>query len=283
MIARSRNILFGAGAVLIALLLLAIPPVRAAASNLLSIFRVQNVVFLPIDPSRAQELESLDIDPRALFVGQQAGTPAEPMTAASAEEAARIAGFTPRAVTTLPDAATTTYAVTAASQRSGTVALAEARALLQSLAINDVELPDALGSAPITIASAPFVITTYTGGDYTLTLTQGAAPQVTLPPGVDPQLPNRALLRVMGFDAQRTAEIASQIDLSSTLIVPMPSDLRAARIVQIDGAQGLLTSGRGANGRGAQLVWQRDGTIYALTGTGTADDNLLLAAAAALR
>ncbi|MDZ4718094.1 MAG: anti-sigma factor, partial [Roseiflexaceae bacterium] len=56
----------------------------------------------------------------------------------------------------------------------------------------------------------------------------------------------------------------NQIDWSSTLLFPFPSDLSTVRQVSINGAPGLLTTGGSRGGRTAQLYWQRGDRFYVL-------------------
>ncbi|MFL5807793.1 MAG: anti-sigma factor family protein, partial [Roseiflexaceae bacterium] len=59
-----RGLLAGLAAVVVLLSLLALPPLRAAADQLLQIFRVQKVVFVPISAERINELKQLNFDPK---------------------------------------------------------------------------------------------------------------------------------------------------------------------------------------------------------------------------
>ncbi|HSH78326.1 MAG TPA: zf-HC2 domain-containing protein, partial [Herpetosiphonaceae bacterium] len=94
----------GLTALVMVLGLMAFPPVRALAGQLLQVFRVQDVMFIPIDSARLQQLESMDFDPKTLFMAQPEviNNPAPPQPVASAAEAANAAGFTPSEVTSFP-------------------------------------------------------------------------------------------------------------------------------------------------------------------------------------
>lgn len=57
-----------AAALAVVLALLAFPPVRAVADQLLNVFRVQNVVFVPVTSERMEQLQQLNFDKEMLFL-----------------------------------------------------------------------------------------------------------------------------------------------------------------------------------------------------------------------
>jgi hypothetical protein len=97
-----------------------------------------------------------------------------------------------------------------------------------------------------------------------LQLIQGRAPLVNLPDGVDLRQLGRAALRVLGMAPEQADALSNQIDWSSTLLFPFPSDLSSVRQVSINGAPGMLTTGGTRGGRTSQLYWQRGDHFYVL-------------------
>src|SRR5262249_22243827 len=156
--------------------------------QLLQIFRVQKVVFVPISNERMDQLKQLNFDPHTLFVTKPtfATKPAPPRAVDSPDAASAAAGFPIRQPTAFPNAPRTT-AIFVHDRRSLSfqVNVASARQLLGLLGVDDVTLPDALGAAPITADLQPAIETRYSGDGYTLTLIQGHSPSVKLPDGVD--------------------------------------------------------------------------------------------------
>jgi hypothetical protein len=260
-------------ALALAIALLALPPVRAAADQLLQVFRVQTVVFVPISQERMQQLQNLNVDENTLFIAKPKviNQPAEPRTVESAEQAAAAVGFSVEQPANLPSpATTTTYQVSDRTVAEFQINVESAREVLKLTGVNDVTLPDALGSQPINVDMAPGVQITYRGADYTAHMMQGKAPQVNLPNGVDLRDLGRAALRVLGMAPEQADALSSQIDWSSTLLFPFPSDLSTVRQVSVNGAPGLLTTGGGRGQSGGQLYWQRGDHFYVLSVEGVA-------------
>lgn len=262
-----RNWFAGIGVLVVMLALLALPPVRAAADQLLQVFRVQTVVFVPVSPERMQQLEELNFDEETLFIAEPEiiNDPAEPRTVASAEEASNAIGFTVEQPGQLPSAPTATeFSVTDRTVGQFQVNVEAARQLFTMVGVTDVTLPDALGTQPITVDVPPAVAIHYTGANYDLTLVQGRSPQVTLPDGVDLSQLGRAALRLLGMAPDQADALSQQIDWSSTLLFPFPSDLDNIRQVSINGAPGMLVAG-GRYENHYQLYWQRGENFYVIT------------------
>ncbi|MGQ9549213.1 MAG: anti-sigma factor family protein [Roseiflexus sp.] len=260
---------------------LALPPVRAAADQLLNIFRVQNVVFVPVSQERMEQLQQLNFNGETLFVTppkQTAGS-REPRSVASIDEAAALVGFTP-AQPNLPSVAQAQFAVYDHATFEFQVNVESARELLRLAGVNDVVLPDALGAAPIIARMPPALAARYAGNGYEVVLLQGVSPQVTLPDGVEMQQLGYAALRMLGMDARQAATLAAQIDWRTTLVFPFPADISALRQVSIGGSPGLLVSGQELGEGYQSLYWQRGERFYILwlRGRGLSTDAFLAAA-----
>jgi hypothetical protein len=280
-----RSLLAGLATLVVLVSLLALPPVRAAADQLLQIFRVQKVVFVPISQERIEQLKQLNFDGGTLFVDKPKLTnqPAEPRTVASIDEAATAVGFPVAQATAFPGApATTEHVVHDRAALQFQVNVEAARQLLALLNVDDVTLPDELGTQPITADVPSFVETRYQGAAYTLNLYQGRSPSVTLPDGVDLPALGKAGLRLLGMDEDQAEAMSQQIDWNSTLIFPFPSDIQDIRHVQIGDAQGLLVGG-GQSGNRWQLYWQNGDRFFILEGTGSISDADIVAAAESVR
>ncbi len=269
-----RGLLAGLAVVIVLLSLLALPPVRAAADQLLQIFRVQQVVFVPISPERIEELKGLNFDPQTLFASKPevVGEASEPVKVDSPEAASAAAGFPVRQPTEFPSAPLTTEThVMGQHTMRFQVDVASAQQLLGLLGVDDVTLPESLGDAPITVDASPLVATSYSGEGYSLTLIQGDSPKVALPDDVDTAQLGKAALRVLGLDADEAELMSQQIDWNSTLVVPFPSDISNVRQVEVGDASGLLVGGGGEHGQGWSLYWQEGERIAVLQGQGELD------------
>ncbi len=282
-----RRTAFAAIATLIAAFsLLALPPVRAAANELLDVFRVKSVVFVPISEDRVRELQNLNFDRKSLFLSQpEFEGKAEPRAVASAAEAKSAVGFDVSGVNELPQAATSTETVVTSAQK-GTfqVNVQSARELLNLLDVKDVTLPDALGEQPIVVNMQPVAQTKYRSDNYEVTLLQGRSPDVTLPDGVELEQLGRAALQVLGSSPEEAEAMASSIDWSSTLVVPIPESVSELGKVTVNGSPAMMVSdANGEDSRGSRLLyWQNDGTFYVLEARGL-DRAELLAAAESVR
>jgi hypothetical protein len=277
-------------AALIVISFISFPTLQAAADNLLQTFRVQSVVFVPVNADRIRELSSLLSDPTSLFISQPTvvGTP-KSSRFATVQEAAQAAGFTPDQPTIFPSApASTRFTVQDNMKVTTQVNVQTIRKLLQTAGITDVSLPDALGSEPITADVPPFVESRYTGNGYSMMLVQGHSPNVTLPKGVDLAQLGKAGLELLGMQPEQADQMSRQIDWSSTLVVPFPAGLSDVLKVDIGGSQGMLvtaqnlSSSKDATGMGNMMAvyWQKGDRFYVLAahGPNMTTDKLLLAA-----
>jgi hypothetical protein len=280
-----RGLFAGLAAIVMLVSLLALPPVRAAADQLLQIFRVQKIMFVPISPERIEELRKLNFDGGTLFVGKPKLTnqPAEPRTVASADEAANAVGFPIGQANAFPTPPTSTeHVVHDRAVLEFQVNVESARQLLTMLNIDDVTLPDSLGTQPITADVPGHVETHYEGAGYRMTLYQGRSPSVTLPDGVDLPKLGKAGLRLLGMDEDEAERLSQQIDWSSTLIFPFPGNIQDIRQVQVGDTEGLLVGGGSSDSRW-QLYWQSGERFSMLEGHGNIDTTEIIAAAESVR
>jgi hypothetical protein len=283
-----RNMLAALAAVVAVLSLLVLPPVRAAADQLLSIFRVQKVVFVPVDPERVRQLQDLNIDGQALFVGKPINSGQEsPRKVGSAAEAASLVGYAIAEPQLRTPALSSEYTVVGPGRSQFQVNVETARQVLTGLGVTDVEIPDALGAGPITVEVPAFVSARYRGANYDLTLNQGTSPKVTLPDGVDLAQLGTAALRVLGMTSEQAEVAAGDIDWSSTLLFPFPADTNNIRQVSVGDENGLLVEAGGRDNSHWQLYWQSDNTFYMLGGRGSMGDedmiDLLITTAESVR
>jgi hypothetical protein len=281
-----RGLFVGLAAIVMFFSLLALPPVRAAANQLLQMFRVQKVLFVPISPERIEQLKNLNFDARTLFVGEPklVNGPAKPRTVAAAAKASSAVGFPIAQPSAFPSKPTSQeYIVHDRMVMHFKVNVTAARQLLGLLNINDVKLPDSLGKQPIVADAPAYVEANYSGKSYKLSLYQGRSPTVTVPKDVDIAQLGTAGLRLLGIDEAQAKAMSKQIDWSSTLIFPFPKNVRDIRTVQIGAAQGLLVGeGRGANAHW-QLYWQSGDRFMMLESQGNLTDAEIIAAATSVR
>ena len=277
---RSRSLLAALAVIVAVVSLLALPPLRAAADELLSIFRVQKLVFVPVSRERLDQLNKLNFDKDTLFVAKPtAGQSAPPRTVASAEEAAGAVGGAVGQPSAFPSAPLSSeFKVSSPNTMQFQINVAAARQLLELMGIDDVSIPDALGAAPIAVDVPAFVQAHYHGANYDMTLHQGRSPSVTLPDGVDLSQLGKAALRLLGMPAA-DAEVASRtINWNNTLLFPFPTDTDDIRQVTVGGENALLISGGRRGDQHRQLYWQHGDTFYMLEAGGSLGEVDMIAA-----
>jgi hypothetical protein len=276
-----RRIAGGVAVAMLAVGLLFVPPVRAAADQLLQIFRVKTVMFVPLDPARLQQLEGLDFDEETLFVAEPEiiNQPSPPRAVTSVAEAATLTDFTPRQPSLLPSEPRATE-LQVYDQRVARfqVNVEAVRRLLALMGVNDVTLPDALGTTPIVATMDPTLEMRYEGEGYDLTLIQGTSPTVQLPEGVDLQQLGTAGLRLLGMEPAEAEEVSRAVDWNSTFIFPFPANLDDVRRVMVGDTPGLLIGETDAY----HLYWQDGERFFIMHGEGM-DEGGLLAAAESMR
>lgn len=260
-------------AVCLMLTLLIFPPVRAVADQFLQIFRVRQVLFVPISTERMEQLENLDVDANTLFISKPevVGNSTEPYSVTTIADAESAVGYTLHQPTFFTSAPTATeITVNDSTTFAFQINVEGARQMLQVLEIDDVTLPDALGTTPITASMPASAALSYSGEDYQLLLYQGQSPEMQLPEGLDLSQLGKAGLRMLGLTPDEAERLSQQVDWSSTLLFPFPANIDDISQITINGASGLLTRSRGEGRRAQhwQLYWQQDDRFYVLWGTG---------------
>jgi hypothetical protein len=293
-----------AGLVALAMLAAAFsfPAVRAAAQDFLNLFRVRSFAAITIDPARLAQVEAQLKDGK-LDVEQMLGNdvevlqdPGQPQTFDSPDAAAQAAGIRllvpaqlPKAYRTQPE-----ISVQGAGRVRVTAHVAELSAVLAALQITDVQVPDKLDGAQVTIDVPATVVMRYTvpaNRSLELTLIQAHSPEIDLPDGVNMSELGYIGLRIAGLSAGDARHFADTIDWNSTLIVPVPANVASFSQVTVRGTQGLLITtrndtpqtGKGdsvsAPAGGTMLLWSEGDMVYALIGT----DNGVVTVAESLR
>lgn len=257
----NRKFALGALAALVVLVVaFSLPPVRAAASDFLGLFRVQKFAAVSISPRQMALLEQ--VADEGLHPGefQSIEEPAPPQAVATIEEASELSGIYVYA----PQMLGAPTRIEVSGQGSGrlTVDLDNARRILQAAELDPQLLPDSLDGAEIDVTIFPAVHQNWESG---VRLLQSASPLIDYPDDVDPNVMGAALLQMLGMSSSEAQRLASSIDWSSTLLLPVPEDLATFREVTVNGVSALeLTS---LEGKSNSLLWQQDGIIFMLVGS----------------
>lgn len=102
----------------------------------------------------------------------------------------------------------------------------------------------------------------------------GAGPALKLPDELDVNAFRAALLALPGLPQDTVAQLKNVKDWERTLIIPVPEDA-TTKNVSIKGNAGLLVLD--GQGRGSLLLWQDNGIMYAVGGTLSEADIMLVA------
>ncbi len=284
---------------LVAIVVLAVAltfqPVQALASSFLGLFRVQQVVILPINSNTIQNLQNNQDVSKAvsqLFSDSvnitRPSTP--PQQVADAATASKLAGFEVRQWkdSNLPEVIT----VSSGQAFTFTVNRDRAQQILTAMGNNDLKLPKTIDGAKISVDIPAGVSIAYgdcpthrsnqstdgasktaqptpTPSSDCLVLLQHPSPTVDAPSTIDPAQLAAIGLQALGMSADQAKSFSQKVDWSTTLVIPIPSGEVSYQDVQVDGASGyVLASASGSANARYSVVWVKNGTIYAVAGSG---------------
>jgi anti-sigma factor RsiW len=284
---RWRPITIGVAAAICVAVLLSIAPVRQAAADFLGIFRVRKFAAIPVDPAQAQRLEDLakSFDEGAFGKPTTVREAGKPQPVSDAAQASSVAGFQVRMPSALPQGASLVdFTTQTGPALHFEIDRPTLQAFLSAAGVEGATLPDqevikADVDVPVTVAQKYDL-----GGNARLAVVQVRSPEVAVPDGLDPVALGQLGLQVLGIPAADALRMAHEIDWTSTVIVPFPTDIASSTEVTVDGANGLLLeeTRQGRYGRGSVLVWERDDIVYSVTGENV-DPSLLIQVGDSLR
>ncbi|MBN1310232.1 MAG: hypothetical protein JXB30_02355 [Anaerolineae bacterium] len=252
--------------------LVAWTPVGALASDFLSLFRVERFVVVGVDPQRVDQLvQALDQD---TFFGEQEILEGggEPVRVASLDEAIRIVGFRPKqAAKSLGEP--TNILISSQTVMRFTPDIEALRTIFNEVGLDQELIPANIDGRPFDISVPAGVMLNYQDPD-TLSLYSLAempSPTVTVPEGVDIQALGGAMLQLLGMSPQEAERMSNTIDWTTTLVVPIPTDMMSnMQEINVRSSSALMFwNDPDAEGHQAMLVWQEAGHLYVITGPGT--------------
>jgi hypothetical protein len=140
---------------------------------------------------------------------------------------------------------------------------AKIQAVLDTLALNDVRLPEGIDGQVATVRLPPIVALRYAHGDLAIRLLEARGAEVAFPAEFDLAGLAQVALRILGMEPDEAYRMAYSVDWRNTLIVPVPADAASFRQIDIAGADGLLVE-RLRGGR--MMFWSAGGQMYVLVG-----------------
>lgn len=287
----SPLIQYGVPALLILTLVVAIPGTRALASEILNLFRVQQVEVVPVDFTGMEQLNGVfgnDISQLISNSITMTQKPGNPVSVTDANQASQLTGFNVR----VPQNETpSSMYITQSAAFTFTVDRAKAQALLNEAGRSDLTLPDAIDGAKISVeipsgasiafGNCPppssdgdgfnFGPGSSSGRRYAdcMILAEIPSPVVSAPASVNvPQLAQLGL-EFSGMNSAQAAAFTSTVDWTSTLVVPIPKNAATYDQVSVDGVTGTLIQRPADDAPQFALLWVKDGIIYAIGGLGS--------------
>jgi hypothetical protein len=246
-----------------------IPGVRAAASDFLGLFRVQK--FAPISISAEQLALLSEIAESGVYPGEieMIDQPGPPVQLKSVVEAISDTGWQARTPSSRDDAGQVHMMDGGAGQL--TINVDSTRALVQAAGADPKLIPDSLEGAVVSVTLFPSVSQLWPDG---VMLNQSPSPLVEYPDDVDTAALGEALLQVLGMDARNARRLSRSIDWTSTLLLPIPEGMATFNEVTVDGVDGLAFGS--IDGDHTAILWQKDGMVFVISG-GQVDDLVKIA------
>ena len=267
-----RRALIAAAAVIVVAVLVSVPGVRASVAQFVSLFRVVNVVGVPVNSTGLDRLKAADLQIGAL-IGEHVQVvqdPGPPMNVASFADAEAAAGMKLATPQWLPhDTQVIETAVMGERVLRVTASSVRLQQVMDALGINDLTVPPGLDGHVVNVRVPPVVMVRYHHGDEKSPrrsrLFQARTPQLTLPNSIDVRALGEIGLRILGLPPVEAKAFAKAIDWNTTLVVPVPPNATSFRQVDIGEHRGVLIEHQPRNQAPTHLiVWSTPERVFAL-------------------
>jgi hypothetical protein len=281
----------GLALVLILVVALSIPATRALADQFLNLFRVQQVVVIPVDYTGLQQLtgnSTLGKQISQLVTGSLTDEqkPGAPLTAADANQASQAAGFNVR----LPQGMTPSrISVENSAAFSFKVDRAKAQAVLNEAGRADLVLPASIDGADVSVKIPANVSASYgtcpepgsldsgintngsAGRQYPdcVILVELPSPTVSAPADLNIAQLAQIGLEFTGMTHDQAVAFTQTVDWTSSLVVPIPKNAATYQQVAVDGVTGTLIQRPADDAPQYVLLWVKSGIISAIGSLGT--------------
>ncbi len=289
----SSTLRVGLAIVVILAVIFSFPQARAFADQVLNLFRVQQVVVVPVDFTGIQMLTGNDTlgkqvsDLIASSVTTQQN-PGAPVPATNAAQASQLAGFTVR----VPQGMTPSrLSVENAAAFTLKVDVAKAQALLDESGRSDLVLPTSINGADVSVNIPASVSVAYgtcpdpAAQDTGIGLNSGGSagrrypdcvilaeiptPTVSAPGDLNIAQLAQIGLEFTGMTSDQAAAFTQTVDWTSTLVIPLPKNAATYDQVTVDGVTGTLIQRPADDAPQYVLLWVKNGIIYAISSLGT--------------
>ena len=281
----------GLAIVLILAVVLSFPQARALADQVLNLFRVQQVVVVPVDFTGIQQLtgndtlgkQVSDLIAGSITIQQK---PGDPVTATDAGQASQLTGFNVR----LPAGMTPSrISVEGAGAFSVKVNVAKAQALLNEAGRSDLVIPSSIDGEDVSVTIPASVsvafgtcpdpaardngidIGTTSGRQYPdcILMAELPTPIVSAPSDLNIAQLAQIGLEFTGMTSDQAAAFTQTVDWTSTLVIPLPKNAATYEQLTVDGVTGTLIQRPADDAPQYALLWVKNGIIYAISSLGT--------------
>ena len=161
-------------------------------------------------------------------------------------------------------------AVTEGGSVTYTPDLQSMRAVFAALGMDPELLPESIDGQPFTITVPAGVALSYDDGEHDFGIMEMPSPSVDVPDGVDMEALGEAMLQAYGMSPREARRLSRSIDWTTTLVLPIPTDLASVSEISVNGNSGLWfeqTDGpEDGSHNGNALLWEADGTVYMVAG-----------------
>ncbi|MDR3542059.1 MAG: hypothetical protein P4L69_13980 [Desulfosporosinus sp.] len=258
-------------------------PVRAMASEFLSIFRVNNIQTVTISPDDFSQIQkTLRQGTGKVTLGNLGAVEMTKtgvtggVTLAEAKESVDFPLLIPG---TLPTGNTLKgYQRMSGSTFNFTLDTQKTNDILKGMGATTL-LPDTLNGKTFT-AKIPVVISATYDGPENLTIIQTRSPQLTAPSDIDINAIRDAILALPFLPEDLRRQLASINDWQHTFVVPNLNG--STQTITVAGSSGVFITSpdeiqSSKHSAHNTLLWQKDGVIYAITGDMTLEQGLSVA------
>lgn len=266
---------------------LAFPSVRAVAGDFLSLFRVEQVRVVPVDMNSLSNRMENSPNLEAVFSDnvkfEKGGEPQEVADVAAASAQSGLALRLPATLGT-PDK----LMVQPGGKMSLTINLALLQGVMKDMGLEYKDLPASLDGQVVTVDVPAGVAAMY--GDCPdlrqhdsepgpssergkpvpdcTTVLQMPSPQINAPDELDVNRLGQVYLQLLGMEPDEAAQFASNVDWTTTFVLPVPRYSTQQKEVDVNGSTGTLIRYREDGTQAYALIWVKDGIVYAITGPG---------------
>ena len=287
----------GAVAVAVALVV-TVAPFRAWAESLLSIFRVEHVTVLDINPDIINNLTADEVFNQAMtrIVSDEVTVteaPQKPQPVADAATASKLAGFPVHLLAGQTPAVLMVRNTITAQLKLDRDRL---QSILDEAGRSDLRIPSSVDGAVIGMRVPAGILAGWgncgdwaarwrgAGGSKAVSqpedsscvrLNELPSPTASVPQQIDPAEIARVALQFAGLSANEAANFTQTVDWTTTFVLPILHGQSSYEKVSVGGEEGVLLRPKGpAPTSRFDLVWVENGILYSLMGTG--DDTTAL-------